>query len=127
MEKYETTVHVITKGENAFDAGEMAGRLIDIERMVEDMVVSCEPTCPVIPWRGKKARVKKYETTVHIITEGENAFDAGERAGELVDIRKMVTNMVVSCEPTRPAIVRPVRLKVERKQDSQYIKQEITR
>jgi len=126
MEKYETTVHIITEGEDAFDAGEKAGELVDIEKMVEDMVVSCEPTCPVIPWRGKKARVKKYETIVHIITKGEDMFAAGEKAGELVDIEKMVKDMVVSCEPSHPAIVRPVRLKVEREQDNQYIKQEIT-
>lgn len=42
-----------------------------------------------------------YETIIHIITEGTDALDAGEKAGELIDISKMESGMSVNCEPTK--------------------------
>jgi len=100
MEKYETVIHIVTEGKDSFDAGEKAGKLIDIEGMFENIMVSCEPTRPAIDWQGGKRENRKFETVIHIITEGEDVFEAGEIAGELLDTKKIASDMVVSCEPT---------------------------
>ena len=45
--------------------------------------------------------MNRYETIIHIINYGEDSFDAGERAGEIIDISKNVGEILISCEPTR--------------------------
>jgi hypothetical protein len=50
----------------------------------------------------------KYETTIHIVTEGTDRFEAGERAGELIHVAKMLSNELIWCEPTRSVIDRRV-------------------
>ena len=96
MERYETVIHVITDGEDDFDAGERAGELVNVSKLKNDMVISCEPTHLI------SEDAKRYETLFKIISEGEDEFDAGDRAGETIDIARMDNNMVISCEPTRP-------------------------
>ena len=104
MEKYETVIHIVTEGKDSFDAGEKAGQLVDIGRMFEDIIVSCEPTRAALGWPPEKRTNRKFETVIHIVTEGEDAFDAGEIAGELLDVKSMANDMFVSCEPTRPFV-----------------------
>ena len=43
----------------------------------------------------------KYETVIYIVNEGFDRFDAGEKAGEIIDSSKMMDGMVLRCEPTR--------------------------
>ena len=43
----------------------------------------------------------KYETVIHIINEGDERFDAGERAGATIDGFKITNDMILYCEPTR--------------------------
>ena len=45
--------------------------------------------------------MSKYETVIHIINEGDDRFDAGERAGAIIDGFHVTNDMVLSCEPTR--------------------------
>ncbi len=44
--------------------------------------------------------MKIYETVISIVTEGDDAFEAGERVGELIDINRMDSSMTISCKPT---------------------------
>jgi hypothetical protein len=43
----------------------------------------------------------KYETVIHIINEGCDRFDAGERAGEIIDGSNITDDITLYCEPTR--------------------------
>jgi len=42
----------------------------------------------------------KYETVIHIINEGYDRYDAGERAGEILDGSKLTEDVMLYCEPT---------------------------
>ena len=42
----------------------------------------------------------KYETVIHIINEGDDRFDAGERAGNIIGNLNITDDMVIYCEPT---------------------------
>ena len=42
-----------------------------------------------------------YETVIHIITEGYDRLDAGEKAGAIIDTSKITDDMIVRCESTR--------------------------
>jgi len=42
----------------------------------------------------------KYETVIHIINEGFDRYDAGEKAGDIIDGSKLTDDIVVSCDPT---------------------------
>ena len=44
----------------------------------------------------------KYETIIRIINEGLDNFDAGERAGDIIDGSKLTDDIILTCEPTRP-------------------------
>ena len=43
----------------------------------------------------------KYETVIHIITEGDDRLDAGDRAGEIIDSLKITDDIFLHCESTR--------------------------
>ena len=43
----------------------------------------------------------KYETVIHIVTEGSDRFEAGELAGEMIDASKNNLGFHMWCEPTR--------------------------
>jgi hypothetical protein len=43
----------------------------------------------------------KYETVIHIVSEGHDRYDAGERAGDIIDGSKLAADMMLFCEPTR--------------------------
>ena len=45
--------------------------------------------------------MQKYETVIHIINEGYDRFDAGDKAGEIIDGSKITNDMILHCEPTR--------------------------
>ena len=45
--------------------------------------------------------MKRYETVLHIINYGEDRFDDGERAGELIDITRHMGEVIISCDPTK--------------------------
>ena len=45
--------------------------------------------------------MSRYETVIHIINEGDDSFDAGERAGEILDSLRITGDMTLYCEPTR--------------------------
>jgi len=49
--------------------------------------------------------MREYETIIHIITKGKDEYDAGEKAGQLIDLGLLEPNMVISCEPTRSVCV----------------------
>ncbi len=54
--------------------------------------------------------MKRFETVIRIITEGEDRFEAGDKAGELLCMEFIQDqNMVISCEPTRPIVAKPIR------------------
>ena len=42
----------------------------------------------------------KYETVIRIINDGDDRFDAGERAGEIINSLRITGDMILSCEPT---------------------------
>jgi len=42
-----------------------------------------------------------YVTILRIYSEGVDEFDAGEKAGEIIDIDKIEKDVIVECEPTR--------------------------
>ena len=44
--------------------------------------------------------MQQYETIIRIITNGNDAFDAGDKAGELIDVLKIQPDMDIICEPT---------------------------
>ncbi|MBN2453836.1 MAG: hypothetical protein JXB40_06250 [Candidatus Omnitrophica bacterium] len=43
----------------------------------------------------------KYETVIHIISEGCDRYEAGERAGDIIDGSRLAADMALFCEPTR--------------------------
>ena len=43
----------------------------------------------------------KYETVIHIISDGCDRFEAGERSGDIIDSSKLTDDMILFCEPTR--------------------------
>ena len=43
----------------------------------------------------------RYLTVIYVANEGEDAYDAAERAGRIVDGKLMEPGMVVSCGITR--------------------------
>lgn len=48
----------------------------------------------------------KYETVIHIISSGKDEIEAGEKAGNIVDMKKAEERgLVVECEPTRMTTV----------------------
>ena len=47
--------------------------------------------------------MRQYETVLHIINYGEDAFDAGEKAGNVIDMSRYSEEILISCEPTREA------------------------
>ena len=100
MKKYSTKIHVITQGENEIEAQERAGKIFNIERMLPDMVISCGPSRPVVPYGQKRALQNKFKSIVCVTSEGIDGFEAGEKAGELIDLGRMDIDMMVSCEPT---------------------------
>ena len=44
MQKYETIIHIINEGDNRFDAGDIAGAVIDDVKIMDGMILYCEPT-----------------------------------------------------------------------------------
>jgi len=47
--------------------------------------------------------MKKYETVIHIVTNGTDMYDAGERAGQfLTDELCSNEEFYIFCEPTKP-------------------------
>jgi hypothetical protein len=47
--------------------------------------------------------MRKYETVLRIINYGEDAFDAGEKAGNVINMTGYGEEILISCEPTREA------------------------
>jgi len=45
--------------------------------------------------------MSKYETVIHIVSEGCDRYEAGERAGDIIDGSRLAADMVLFCEPTR--------------------------
>ncbi|MBD3427147.1 MAG: hypothetical protein GF409_07970 [Candidatus Omnitrophica bacterium] len=106
---YETIIGIISKGADEYEAGEKAGEVINGEKVARNMTISCESTHAVFA-EGKKGfgfinkqeKTEKYETVIHIYSEGESEDQARESAGELIDISKMDECMVISYGPTFP-------------------------
>lgn len=48
--------------------------------------------------------MNRYETVIRIISYGDDPYDAGEKAGELLDPTRMREEFLISCEPTRQII-----------------------
>jgi hypothetical protein len=44
--------------------------------------------------------VLKYITVICIINEGRDRFDAGDKAGAIIDPSKITKEMTLHCEPT---------------------------
>ncbi|MFH1791998.1 MAG: hypothetical protein ABH885_08485 [Candidatus Omnitrophota bacterium] len=104
MGTYKTRIHVVARGEDVIEVQEKAGRLFDVSRMIANMTVSCGPTWSCVCYGAPGAADKVYETVISVINEGSDELEAGELAGALVDITKMESGMVVSCEATREII-----------------------
>ncbi|MFC1570677.1 hypothetical protein ACFL4E_02725 [Candidatus Omnitrophota bacterium] len=53
--------------------------------------------------KGLVIGMKKYETVIHIVTNGTDMYDAGERAGQfLTDELCANEEFYIFCEPTKP-------------------------
>lgn len=59
--------------------------------------------------------MKRYETVLHIVNYGDDRFDAGERAGDLIDLTKFAGEIFISCEPTRE-------IEIVRKEDRPFFR-----
>ena len=47
--------------------------------------------------------MKKYETVIHIVTTGEDMYDAGEKAGQLITEKNLSgEDLYIYCDPTKP-------------------------
>ena len=44
----------------------------------------------------------KYITIIRIVCEGQDKFDAGDRAGSIINVKNMKKEIIVDAEPTRP-------------------------
>jgi hypothetical protein len=44
--------------------------------------------------------MKNYETTIRVYNQGDDPYDAGEKAGNIFDVSRMEDGMYFSCEPT---------------------------
>ncbi len=111
MNRYETVFHIINAGEDEFDAGERAGDLIISSEVENGIVLSCEPTHLLkgeeyrTPGVKEQEGIMTFETVIHVINDGEDEFEAGERAGCLFDVSRMENGMIISCEPTYPVMI----------------------
>jgi hypothetical protein len=58
--------------------------------------------------------MKRYETVLRIVNYAEDMFEAGEKAGELIDLTKYYDGEIfISCEPTREIGTMPLAIEME--------------
>ena len=43
----------------------------------------------------------QYITVIRIISQGEDNFDAGDKAGSLINLSKLKNDMLIESEPTK--------------------------
>jgi len=104
MERFETVIRVYNRADGPVEAAEKPGELFDTSRMENGMTLDCrldgsDLFGPSVSERSGPAR--EYLTVFRILNNGEDALDAGERAGEIIDIFRADTSTAVSCSPTR--------------------------
>jgi len=106
MIRFETIFHIINKGWDEFDAGEIAGEVLDISKITNNMYIYCDPTKRV----ERDVEIRKetinrprdlfenYETVIHVFNDNVSRHEAAEVAGALFDGAKMEPGMTISCE-----------------------------
>ncbi|MBL7157037.1 MAG: hypothetical protein ISS92_02615 [Candidatus Omnitrophica bacterium] len=103
MKKYETVIKVMQKAFNKTEAEEKAGVLFGSSKMETNTVLSHEKTQLLSVCIQNNCVIKKYETTVRVLNEACDELEAGEKAGYLVDIERMLPDTTISCDPTKMA------------------------
>ena len=101
MNKYETIIRITQQGLNETETEERAGILFDSKKMEMHTMLSHEKTHLLSISIEDKMVIKKYEMVIRVLNEARDEFEAGEKAGYLIDIEKMFPNTTISCDPTR--------------------------
>jgi len=101
MKKYETVIKVMQKAFNKTEAEEKAGVLFGSSKMKTNTVLNHEKTQLLSICVQNNCIIKKYETTVRVLNEACDELEAGERAGYLIDIERMLPDTTISCDPTK--------------------------
>ena len=104
MKRFETVIRIYNRGRDPLEAAEKAGEVFDTSMMDHGMTLICEPAVRTRSVKGRTGVAKgenEFVTVFRIQNEGEDTFDAGERAGEIVDMSKIDDMTDIYCLPTR--------------------------
>ena len=105
MKRFETAFHITNKGLDEFDAGEVAGDVLDVSKMTKDMYLYCDPTRKiegdVERIDGFEGEISTYESVIHVFNDSSSQEEASEVAGDLFDGSRMEPGMTISCDPGR--------------------------
>jgi hypothetical protein len=104
MKTYETVIRIIGDGLDPDEAAEAAGEIINVAFMTGGMMVMGGKTHEIGVWgvgTEEAGGKRRYLTEFVIKNQADDSFEAGDKAGRIVDMTKLRSDMVITCSPTR--------------------------